>query len=244
MGIFKDMFGGLFGGSPGDKGREPERGRQPAQRAPQIGSASLPGIPYKRGDFIGQKYEVYGILGMGGFGIVYLVYSHETKSVYALKTFRDECLADAEARERFRRECQVWTDLERHPYLVRAYFVDEVSGRLYIGMEYIAPNEHGLNSLEGYMQEQPPGLHQSLRWAIQFCHGMEYAYSRGIRCHRDIKPANIMISQDMTVKISDFGLAGVLSAPKKSSGIKLNIHQGKVGLSWQTMDGAGVGTLT
>ena len=49
---------------------------------------------YKKGDFIGQKYEVYDVLGVGGFGIVYLVYSRETKGVYALKTFRDEYLED------------------------------------------------------------------------------------------------------------------------------------------------------
>ena len=52
---------------------------------------------YKKGDFIGKDYEVYDVLGMGGFGIVYLVYSHEIKSVYALKTFRDEYLWDKEA---------------------------------------------------------------------------------------------------------------------------------------------------
>ena len=49
---------------------------------------SQPGAAYKKGDFIGQKYEVYGILGKGGFGIVYLVYSHETEYVFALKTFQ------------------------------------------------------------------------------------------------------------------------------------------------------------
>jgi len=37
--------------------------------------------PYKKGDFIGKRYEVYDALGMGGFGIVYLVYVHETKFV-------------------------------------------------------------------------------------------------------------------------------------------------------------------
>ena len=54
----------------------------------------LPGISYKKGDFISQKYEVYGVLGIGGFGVVYLVYSHDTKTVYALKTFRNEYLPD------------------------------------------------------------------------------------------------------------------------------------------------------
>jgi len=182
------------------------------------------GIPYKKGDLIGQKYEVYGVLGRGGFGIVYLVYSHETGDVYALKTFRDEYFQDGEIRELFRREANVWVHLERHPYIVRAYFVDEVEGRLYIAMEYIAPNKQGLNSLEGYLERQPPDLAQSLRWTIQFCHGMEYAYSKGVRCHRDIKPDNIMISTDKTVKISDFGLAGVHGAPKFASQAKSNIR--------------------
>ena len=113
--------------------------------------------------------------------------------------------------KRFHKEASVWVELGRHPYLVHAYFVDEVSGRLYIVMEYIAPNEEGLNSLEGYLQRRPPDLAQSLRWAIQICHGMEYAYSKGVRAHRDLKPANIMISQDKTAKITDFGLAGVIS---------------------------------
>jgi len=71
---------------------------------------------FKKGDFIGQKYEVYDVLGEGGFRIVYLVYSHETKSVYALKTFRDAYLADKQTRDRFRKEAQVWIDLEKHPF--------------------------------------------------------------------------------------------------------------------------------
>ena len=205
---------------------------------------SVSGAAYKKGDVIGQKYEVYGILGAGGFGIVFLVYSHETKYVYALKTFRDEYLADSHARERFRKEASVWVDLERHPYLVRASYVEEVAGRLFVVMEHIAPDEHGLNTLEGYLRQRPPDLAQSLRWAIQFCYGMEYAYSKGIRCHRDIKPANIMISQDKTVKITDFGLAGVLGPSQAVSGIRLNIQQGTVGLSGQTMEGTGFGTPT
>ena len=197
--------------------------------------------PFRKGDFIGQKYEIFDVLGEGGFGIVYLVYSHETQSAYALKTFRDEYIEDIKIRERFRKEAHVWIDLERHPYLVRAYFVEEISGRLYIAMEYISSDEPGLNTLEGYLRRKPPDLAQSLRWAIQFCRGMEHAYSKGIKVHRDIKPANIMIDQNKTVKISDFGLAGVLL---ESSVSDQSILAGKVGIntSMQTAIGTSIGT--
>src|SRR3972149_2156903 len=87
-----------------------------------------PAVLYKKGDFIGEKYEVYDVLGMGGFGIVYLVYSHETESVYALKTFRDEYLGNKEMQERFKKEAQIWIDMDSHPYLIRAEFVDKISG--------------------------------------------------------------------------------------------------------------------
>ena len=199
--------------------------------------------PYKKGDLIGGKYEVYDVLGKGGFGVVYLVYSHETKLVYALKTFRDEYFENTQTKERFRKEAGIWVDLERHPYLVRASFVDEFAGRFYIAMEYIAPDEQGLNSLDGYFRHKPPDFAQSLRWAIQFCYGIEYAYSKGMFCHRDIKPANILIGQDKTVKISDFGLAGVLDSARTLPEIKLSLQNDRIGLSFQTIDGS-IGTPT
>jgi tetratricopeptide (TPR) repeat protein len=202
------------------------------------------GAPYKKGDFIGQKYEVYKVLGKGGCGVVYLVYSSKNGGVYALKTFRDEFLTDPETRLRFRREAGIWVGLGRHPYLVRAYFVEEISGRLYIGMEYIAPNEAGLNSLDGYLQCQPPDLAQSLRWAIQMCYGMEYAYSKGVRTHRDLKPANIMITQDLTAKITDFGIAGVRSEGAVMGAAGLNVQTEEPRLSGETRIGTGIGTPT
>jgi serine/threonine protein kinase len=213
----------------------------PNPRSPGLRD-SAPGAAYKKGDVIGGKFEVYGVLGAGGFGVVYLV--HWGRQTVALKTIRNELQMDEPTRDRFRREANVWVDLQRHPYLVGAYAVVEIEDALYVAMDYIAPDAHGLNSLEGHLRHRPPDLSQSLRWAIQFCYGMEYAYSKGIRCHRDIKPANIMISLDGTVKITDFGLAGVLGSSQAVSGIRLNIQDGRVGLSGQTMEGTGFGTPT
>jgi len=193
---------------------------------------------YQPGDVIGQVYEVRRYIGGGGFGDVYLVNSRKTGEGFALKTFHDEFLSDVKVRDLFRKEATVLMELERHPYLVRAYHVDEISGRLFIVMEYIAPNEQGINSLAGYLQNHPPELAQSLRWAIQICFGMEYAYSKRIRTHRDLKPENIMISQDGTAKITDFGLAGVLGA-LPTNPARLTGNTGQFG---KTQIGTGFGT--
>ena len=179
------------------------------------------------------EFEVQGVLGRGGFGVVYLVVlylpegiytfggsrdkrpiSRGTKSTryfpFALKTFRDEYMAYPQVRQRFRHEAQVLVELDRHPHLLEASFVQEIAGRLYIATEWVAPNAEGLNSLEEYLQHRAPDFAQSLRWAIECCYGMEYAYSKGLRCHRDLKPGNILITKDRTVKIADFGMAGAL----------------------------------
>jgi tetratricopeptide (TPR) repeat protein len=210
--------------------------------APQPTAARRKALPQGSGEFIGQKYEVYRVLGKGGFGVVYQVYSHETDTVYALKTFRDEYVQDEQTRTLFRKEAQTLVDMGSHPYLVRDYFVEEISGRLYIAMEYVAPDEEGLNSLEAYLQRRPPDLGQSLRWAIQFCHGMEFACSRGLRCHRDIKPANILIDQQKRVKISDFGLAGLLDSHQPRSGLNPAVRISGGGMV--TARGASFGTPT
>jgi serine/threonine protein kinase len=128
---------------------------------------------------------------------------------------RDQYLQDPETADQFKREARVWVNLERHPNIVTAHFIDELEGRLYIGMEYIAPNNDGLNSLEGYLASDPPDLPKALRWCIQFCHGMEHSRSRGIRSHRDIKPANIMITANGLVKITDFGFADVIDRTRR-----------------------------
>jgi serine/threonine protein kinase len=127
------------------------------------------------------------VLGEGGFGIVYLAASQGTGQLLAVKALRSELLRDAHVVEMFRKEARIWIELGRHPFLVKAVWVEEIGGRLYLAMEYVRGRPGEPNSLEGVLRKGPPPLETALAWAIEFCHGMEHAVSRGIRCHRDIK---------------------------------------------------------
>ena len=212
------------------------------------------GHVYQPGEMIGEKYEVRGILGHGGFGVVYLVSVRELSSVelpkhgpfipFALKTINPEHLADVKARERFLKEANIWVELEKHSYIVHAYAVDEISGQLFIWIDYIAPNEQGINNLADYLNRRPPTLVQSLRWAIQVSYAMEYAYSKGVRAHRDLKPENIMINQEGNALVTDFGLAGILDLSHSRTDSPLTVGSRAGTWAGQTQMGEVFGTPT
>jgi len=165
------------------------------------------------GDKIAGRYEIYQILGgpgKSGMGIVYVCYDHQIKIPCALKTFQEQYLLFEETKEFFRREALVWIELATYPYVVRSYLVNELESRLFIILEYIPPDHQGRNTLTHYLDSLT--LSETLKFSIQFCYGMEYAYSKGIDAHRDIKPDNIMVTPDKTVKITDFGLAKAFQA--------------------------------
>ncbi|HSB61185.1 MAG TPA: protein kinase, partial [Vicinamibacteria bacterium] len=200
--------------------RPPSRPAAPAPAAEEPVPAPTPAAESRGGGgtLRGGRFELRRLLGEGGFGVVHLAYDHETKAGCALKTLRDDYLADRQARATFEKEARVWAGLERHPHVVRAHAVEEIEGRVYLAMDYVAPEEPGLGSLAGHLARRPPSLARSLRWGIQLCHGMEHANARGIRCHRNVKPSNILIGQDGAVRVSDFGLAGARIGPGRGPG--------------------------
>lgn len=151
----------------------------------------------------------------------FLVYDQSIDAVCALKTFRDELLADRTAREAFKKESLLWVNLGEHPYILTAEWVEEVSGRLFVAMQYIEPDAQKRVTLTSHIARAggPLEINQMLEWAIQFCLGMEHANAHGIECHRDIKPANILIDKGV-LKISDFGLAVAAELASRGSSVQ------------------------
>lgn len=181
---------------------------------------------YKKGDVIGyDKHKICGLLGEGYFSVVYLTYSQRHKRLFALKMLKEEHSGDDNKKEWFRKEANIWTELGRHPYFIHVFWVDKIDGKFCIVMECLPKNESGLLSLDDYLEKSPPDIAQTLRWAIQFCYGMKFAYSQGVICHRDIRPKNILISPDGDVKITDFGLGSSLGATKPEIESRMNVEE-------------------
>ncbi len=124
--------------------------------------------------------------------------------VVALKTLRNELLGSRIRIGRFAAECRLWVQLGDHPNIVRAHSVEVIDGRPYVVLELIQGGD-----LNRWIGTPRLDLGRALRLAYQFCLGMEHALRQGLRCHRDIKPGNLMVTEDSTLKITDFGLARV-----------------------------------
>jgi serine/threonine protein kinase len=181
---------------------------------------------YKIGDVIGyDKHKICALLGEGYSGIVYLTYSQRHKQLFALKMLKEEHYGDIKKEEWFRREANIVTALGQHPYITHVYWVDEIDGQFCLVMEYLPKSESGLLSLDDYLQKSPPDIEQTLRWAIQFCYGMEFANLKKVWCQRDIRPKNILICPQGDIKIADFGLASSPGATKRETESKMTVPQ-------------------
>ena len=157
----------------------------------------------------GGKFKISRVLGEGGFGTVYLVEDTDTIHLYALKIIKGTLLNNKNAHEMFKKELLIWVNLGLHPFILPAYWVDYQSGNLFVLSEYIQPDKEKRLTLSDYLSYEHEAISydQGLKWAIQFCLGMQYANRHGVKVHKDIKPNNILITKDRVLKIADFGLA-------------------------------------
>lgn len=168
---------------------------------------------WRVGDLIRDRYEVYDIRA-GGIGIVYIVFDHEDGIPYAIKTPQDWLLGDSVVKERFIREAEVWIRLGLHQNIVRAFFVDRIDNQPFIFLEYIIGS-----NLRKALSKGPLPKRTILSYAVQFCRGMVHAQQKipGF-AHLDIKPENCMLTQENTLKVTDFSLSKLLFDSNPSFG--------------------------
>lgn len=165
---------------------------------------------------------------MGGMGVIYKVLSKKEEMIFALKTLQSSVLNEEAVSKRFKKEADIWINLERHPFVLNAYYLITIQKQLYIATDWIG-GEAGPNTIEGYLKSPDLGMDQIIKWGIQICSGMEFAVSSGIRCHRDLKPANILVDEYRHIKIADFGLAGVLHEWASTKKFENSFH-------WKNLD--------
>lgn len=163
--------------------------------------------PLKKGDTIVGEFliqNIFGGEGKSGMGVVFLVTSRKYDHPFVLKTFQKD---NNYSIERFRSEAEVWVATGIHPNIVQALFVDEINEKLFIGAEFIAPDEYGRNTITDYLKQGGTSNQNIIKWTAQFCYGMDKAISKGMKVHRDIKPDNLMVDANGNLKITDFGLS-------------------------------------
>ena len=145
-------------------------------------------------------YDVEELLGRGGMGIVYKARQKRLNRFVALKMLIAGVYAGPHERTRFQREAEVVASL-RHPNVVQVYDVGDHDGWPYFTMELLEG---------GTLAQALSGTPQSSRHAAALlttlAEAMQAAHQGGI-VHRDLKPANILLTEDGTPKIADFGVA-------------------------------------
>lgn len=153
------------------------------------------------GDVIGQ-YMIRGLIGNGGFSVVYLAEDIVLERPVAIKQLQREDFTREGSREWFMREARLTANL-RHPNIVNIINLLEVHDTLYLIMEYLPGNLLSLLHQQG-----PLDRATLLAVAADTCRALESMHSRGI-IHRDLKPDNILFAQPRHFKLADFGLAHV-----------------------------------
>lgn len=153
------------------------------------------------GTLLDNRYEVLEIIGVGGMAVVYRARCRVLNRFVAIKILKDEYAQDEEFRRRFYIESQAVAKLS-HNNIVSVYDVSHTEGLDYIVMELI----EGI-TLKDYLQKKGHlSWQETIFFAQQIARALGHAHSRGI-IHQDIKPQNVIILQDGTAKVTDFGIA-------------------------------------
>lgn len=160
------------------------------------------------GDMLLGIYRVESEAIRGGMGAVWRVHHTGWDVDLAMKRPHREAFRTEAQKQGFIDECNNWINLGLHPNVVSCYYVREIGGIPTIFSEWMAKG-----SLESHIKDGTlyDGTREEVRErlldiAIQFARGLHYAHENDL-IHQDVKPDNLLLTQDWTAKVSDFGLA-------------------------------------
>ncbi|MDQ3888954.1 MAG: protein kinase [Actinomycetota bacterium] len=155
----------------------------------------------KVGEVVAGRYELEALLGAGGMSSVFRARDRVLERTVALKILHEQHSRDREYVERFRREARAIARLS-HPNIVTVIDRGEFEGRQYIVFEYVS----GETLKERVEREGRLPVAHALALAHQIARGLAFAHENGV-VHRDVKPHNVLVDEDGTAKVTDFGVA-------------------------------------
>lgn len=158
------------------------------------------------GQLLNERYKIKHIIGGGGMANVYSAHDLILNRDVAIKVLRFEHANDAEFIERFDREAQAATSL-LHPNIVNIYDVGEEDKMMFIVMELV----EGMTLKEYIQKKGPLEVEETVKIMIELASAINHAHDNDL-IHRDIKPQNVLLDENGTVKVTDFGIAIALSA--------------------------------
>ncbi len=151
-------------------------------------------------------YEILGILGHGGMGVVYRARQLKANRLVALKMIRAIEHASPTERLRFQIEAEAVARLQ-HPNIVQLHEVGEVRGQPFFSLEFCDEGTFG-----DQLKKQRPTPREAAALIEKLARAMHYAHLRGV-VHRDLKPGNVLLAgAEHVPKITDFGLAKRIDA--------------------------------
>ncbi|PIX31569.1 hypothetical protein COZ60_03820, partial [Candidatus Bathyarchaeota archaeon CG_4_8_14_3_um_filter_42_8] len=154
------------------------------------------------------RYVTLKKLGEGGKGVVYKARDTALNRVVAIKMLKS-AVSSEEAYSRFMLEAQAVAKLN-HPNIATIHDIGKEDGKQFFVLEFV--DGMSLRELMGTYPEGKCDIQTVLRIGIDVCNALQYAHSQGV-LHRDVKPENILITQEGTAKLMDFGLAKMLGQP-------------------------------
>src|SRR5512136_325259 len=154
---------------------------------------------------LNNRYLLLEQLGKGGMAFIYRARDTMLERLVTVKVLREKYSVDPLFQERFRQEARAAANLS-HPNIVTVHDFGLDKGQLFIVMEYIAGTD-----LKAFMKQHGRFTPQeAVPLLVQACAGIGYAHRAGL-VHCDVKPGNLLVTPDMRLKVTDFGIARALS---------------------------------